>query len=287
VPAAIHRLGLLLVLASAILFSLSGVLTKTIAADTWTILCWRGLIGGLIVVTYVGWQGRGEPLAKIFGLGWRGWLLALEGAAASVTFILSFKLTYVANVAVIYAAAPFMAAALGWLLAREALDRAVLSAASLSFIGIAIVVSGGIGTGHLEGDMVAILMAGLNALYIVLIRRFSRVPAVLAGGVSALILVPLGWLAGDPVAVAGRDAMLLVLFGVVFAAANVLWTEGTKRVTAAESALVGTSETPFAMLLAWLILWELPPVTSFAGGAVVLTAVLAHILWTQRKENES
>ena len=37
-------LGIGLVLASTVAFSLSGVLTKAIESDTWTVACWRGLL---------------------------------------------------------------------------------------------------------------------------------------------------------------------------------------------------------------------------------------------------
>ena len=107
-----HLLGVFLVIASALVFSLAGVLTKAIQADAWTIACWRGLLGGALIFAYVAWLGRGRPLTETFRLGWRGWLTAGVGSAASLAFIFAFKLTYVANVAVIYATAPFMAAGL-------------------------------------------------------------------------------------------------------------------------------------------------------------------------------
>lgn len=105
-------LGAALVLGSALVFSLAGVLTKMIAADAWTIACWRGLLGGALIAAYVAWLDRAKPLGARFRLGWRGWLLASVGSLASLAFIFAFKLTYIANVAVIYATAPFMAAAL-------------------------------------------------------------------------------------------------------------------------------------------------------------------------------
>src|SRR3546814_6303102 len=67
------------------------------------------------------WLERRKPLRRRFHLDRHGWLLAGVGSLASLAFIFSFKLTYVANVAVIYATAPFIAAALGWLLMRERL----------------------------------------------------------------------------------------------------------------------------------------------------------------------
>jgi len=269
-------LGALLVIASALVFSLSGVLTKAIAADAWTIVCWRGLVGGLLVAAYVAWLGRDKPLADSFRLGWRGWLLASVGSLASLAFIFAFKLTFVANVAVIYATAPFMAAGLGWWLIREGFRSRTLIAAGFSLIGIGIVMAGGLGTGNILGDMVALAMTFGNALYMALIRLFRETPVVWAGGVSALQLFAVGWLVVDPLAVSQQDAALLLLFGISFAVAVVLWTEGTKLIPAAESGLLGTAETPFAALLAWLLLTEIPPMASLIGGGMVLAAVFVH-----------
>jgi drug/metabolite transporter (DMT)-like permease len=102
------------------------------------------------------------------------------------------------------------------------------------------------------------------------------------GGVSALQLFAVGWLVVNPLAIARHDAVLLLLFGICFAVAIILWTEGTKRIPAAESGLVGTSEIPFAVLLAWVMLAEVPPLPSFLGGSIVLVAVLVHAILDAR-----
>jgi drug/metabolite transporter (DMT)-like permease len=278
-----HLLGVALVLASAVVYSLAGVLTKAIRLDVWTIACWRGLVGGLLVVAYVAWLERRRPTGRAFRLGWQGWVLATVGSLASLAFIYSFKLTFVANVAIIYATAPFLAAALAWAVMRERFRLQTACAAVVSVLGIAVVVAGSLGTGNSLGDGMALLMTFGSALYMVLIRRFRDTPVVLAGGVSALQLFVVGWLVSDPFAVTREDAVLLVLFGASFAIALVLWTEGTRLIPAAESGFLGTAETPFAMLLAWLLLAELPPLASFAGAGIVLTAVVGHALLDLRR----
>ncbi len=271
-----HLLGILLVIASALVFSLAGVLTKSIAADAWTIACWRGLLGGMLIALYVVWSGREKPLRETFRLGWRGWLLASVGSLASLAFIFAFKLTYIANVAVIYATVPFMAAGLAWWLLRESFQWRTAVTTAFSLLGVVILVAGGLGSGKLVGDTVALIMTLGNALYMVLIRVFRDSPVVLAGGVSALQLFFVGWFVVDPLAVSQQDAVLLSLFGISFALAVVLWTEGTKLIPAAEAGLLGSAEAPFAILLAWLLLAELPPLTSFIGGSIVLAAVFTH-----------
>jgi len=278
-----HQLGVALVVASALAFSLAGVLTKSIQADVWTIASWRGLLGGLLVVGYVALRDRDKSLRARFRLGWRGWLLASVGSLASLTFIFSFKLTYVANVAIIYATAPFIAAALGWWLLRERFRRLTGIAAGLSTLGVLVIFAGGVGTSSLVGDGVALLMTFGCAFYMVLIRRFRETPVVLAGGVSALQLFVVGCLVVDPLAVTRQDAILLLLFGLSFAVALVLWTEGTKLIPAAESGFLGSAETPFAMVLAWVLLSELPPMESFIGAGIVLTAIIGHALSDVRR----
>lgn len=271
-----HLLGVLLVVASAVVFSLAGVLTKLIESDAWTIACWRGLFGAIVIVLYVALRERGGTLRSILLLGWRGWLLATIGSLSSLAFIFAFKLTYVANVAIVYATAPFIAAALEWMIRGEGVRSSTMFAASLSLLGVAIMVGAGAGSGAFAGDSLALAMTVGMALYMVMIRVFTETPVVLAGALSAFQLFILGWFVTEPLAVSQNDAVLLVLFGVVFAVASVLLTEGARLIPAAESGLLGSAETPLAVLFAWLILAELPPLTSLIGGVIVILAVSGH-----------
>jgi drug/metabolite transporter (DMT)-like permease len=272
-----RSLGVMLILASALVFALAGVLTKSISADALTIACWRGLIGGLLIGVYVLARNRRGDTRERLTIGWRGWILALVGGAASVAFISAFKFTYVANVTIIYATAPFAAALLAWLLIGESLRARTLAAAAVSLGGVAVMVGAGIGSGG-AGDLAALVMTLLCALYIVLVRRYRDAPVVWAGAVSAFLLFGLGWVVTDPLQITARDALLLLVFGGTFAAAVILWTEGARLVPSAEAALLGLAELPAGIVLAWLLLEEVPPLATFAGGAIVLTAVLWHAM---------
>jgi drug/metabolite transporter (DMT)-like permease len=53
---------------------------------------------------------------------------------------------------------------------------------------------GGIGTGSLAGNFMAILMTAGCALYMVLIRKFTDAPVVWTGAVAAFLLFVIGCL---------------------------------------------------------------------------------------------
>ncbi len=266
-----YRLGAMLVVLSTVPFALSGTFTRFITADLWTVLALRGAIGSVLTLAYVRMTRPPGPRLR---LGWRGWLLASVGTAASVAFLGAFRLTYVANVALIYAMTPFAAAALGWLFLREPVRRAVIGSTAVSVAGVAVIVAGGLGTGHIAGDATAVAMMLLAALYLVMIRMFRDTPAVLAGAASSLQLFLIGLAVTDPFAISVRDLCWTALFGVSYAAGFILWTEGARRVPAAEAGLLGGAETPFAILFAWAFLSEWPPLATILGGAVVMGAVL-------------
>ena len=184
-----RTLGAMLVTAAAAVFGLAGALTKSISTDLLTITCWRGLFGGLIITAYVLW--RGSATGASLRLGWRGWLLATVGAAASIAFISAFKQGFVANAAVIYATVPFVAALLARLMLGERFRVKTMVAALVSAVGVAFMVIAGLSTGNPLGDFLALLMTFLSALYVVLIRMFRDTPVVWAGAVSAFMLFAL------------------------------------------------------------------------------------------------
>ena len=273
---AAHTLGAALVVASSAFFAMAGIFTKSISSDPWTIACWRGLVGGLLITAYVLWRSGRSGLRLAFG--WRGWAMVGVGVFASLGFIAAFKYTYVANVAIIYASVPLMAAALEWAFLRVRPKGATIAMALVCLAGVGIIVSGGVGGGHFFGDMIAVAMTACAALYMVMIRAFRETPVVWVGAVSAYILFAAGWLIVDPLAVSPADAWRMTGFGFTFACAVILWTEGTRLISASESGVLGSAEVPFAILFAWIFLAELPPAASIAGGAVVMAAVVVHAL---------
>ena len=114
-----HRLGIALVVAAAVFWSTAPFFTRLLHYDSWTILFWRGLFaGGMIMVLMVLLQGRAS-LRDLIRFDINGWLVASLSTLAMIAFIPALQLTDVSNVAIIVATGPFLAAELAWIWLKE------------------------------------------------------------------------------------------------------------------------------------------------------------------------
>ncbi len=264
--------GIGLVVVSALVFSTAGLFTKGVEAAAWDVIFWRGLFAALFTTAYVLW--RGSFRADFIDMGYSGWAAALVGASGSAAFISAFKLTSIANVSLIYAASPLLAALLAWAWVGERLTGRVLIGCAAAFTGVAIIVSGSMGGVNLRGDLLAAWMTSALAILVVIYRRYPNTPAAGPSVLSSLVLLPFGHALGMPFSNPLPEIATMAAFGLTFALASVTLVEGARRLPAGETALLSTLEVAFAPLLAWVVLTELPAVTTVAGGFLVLAGVV-------------
>ncbi|MEO1141584.1 MAG: EamA family transporter, partial [Pseudomonadota bacterium] len=250
----------------------AGIFTKSIEAAAWDIIFWRGVFATLFTVAYVSFKGK---FAKEFNqMGKWGLIAAIAGALGTAAFIPAFKHTDIANVALIYSAAPLVAAFYAWVWISEKPTNRVLLGAVLALIGVALIVGGSLNSINLKGDLLALLMTLAMAYMIVIYRRFPEVPAAGPAAVSCVLLLPPAMLFGSPFENQIGEIAAMAVFGLVFAVASITLLEGARSLPSAETALLSTLEAPFAILLAWLIFAQVPVWTTVLGGLLIITAIL-------------
>jgi drug/metabolite transporter (DMT)-like permease len=273
-----HTRGVLLIVLSAIAYSSAGFFTRLIHLDAWTMLFWRGLFAGLMILGVIVWQERSRTLAAIRAVGRPGFVAALCSTAATILYLNAFRRTSVADVAVIFAAAPFLTAGIGrlWLGLTEAWTT--LAASVFTLLGIGIMVSGSAIEGHLIGDLLALSMTVCMAMMMLIIRQQQQTSMLPAACLSALLCPLVVWPFTSPLAIGTGDMLNLFLFGTTqFGLGLVFLTLGGRLVSATENALINTLETPLAVAWVWLCFGEAPSATSFLGGIIVMAAVAAHV----------
>jgi len=265
--------GVVLVLVSATVFSSAGIFTKGVETGAWGVIFWRGLSAALFTVIYC--LLRGTLVRELSNFGKPAFAVSVLLAAGTAAFIPAFKLTSVANVTLIWAAAPLIAALMAWLTIREKPGLRIITASVLAAIGVGILVNGSLGNvDNVKGDILALTMTVLMSAAIVVYRIYPQTPAALPAALASIMLLPIAMIATDVSDIAIDELLILIGFGLVFAVASVTLNEGVRRIPASEAALLGTLETPLAPVWAFWLLSEAPTHSTFTGGAVIFVAIL-------------
>lgn len=267
-----HARGVSFVTMSAVLFASAGVFTKLIPSDAWTILFWRGLVAALFLSAIL--VLRGKLRAELLGMGWSGLAAAVVSSLGSAAFIPAFKETTVANVTLIYTAAPFVAAFVAWIWFREHPTKKCLCAAGFALLGVAMIFGAPSPGVSLRGDALALSMTLCMAVAMVIYRRYPATPAVGPMVLSSLLLLPFASAFSDPFAAGIGEIPLLAAFGLCFAIASVGLLSGARFLPPSETALLSILETPLGPLLAWAILSDIPSVRNLVGGFLIVAAVI-------------
>ncbi|MGO4354896.1 DMT family transporter [Rhizobium sp. RAF36] len=273
-----HEKGVILVVAATLAWSASGIYSRMLSIDAWTTIAWRSLFGGLFLLIPSFFLEGGlsrKQWASIFHPS--GMAMIACQTFCQACFIGALYTTSVANVAVIYATAPFIAALLGWLLLRERVARRTMMAGGACLLGVVIIVASSIGGGTGLGDLLALGMTASFALIIVIPRISPGVPSLPPTIVSAFLTLAIFSPFGSVGSIDLYNWVVLAAFGATnFSIALVLFLAGAKRMPPAEAALIGTMEIVLTPFWVWLFLSERPPLATVLGGVVIVAAVVWH-----------
>ena len=281
------RTGRLMVVAAAVLWSISGVATKAIDLDPWTIAFFRGACAGLVLLPLVPRQGRVVrpamlPMILCFG-------------AMSGLYLAAIKATTAANAIFLQCSATFWLIPIGYVLLGEKPDPRALAGIGLAMAGVVTIVAASVvqGTGDLVGIALGIGSGVAYAGVVVSLRSFRGLDPLWLSSVNnlggALVILAAVWLIQGPIAWPS-PAMLVALttFGVVqMAIPYVLFARGLRVVPAAEGALLALLEPILSPFWVFLFIGEQPDGFSLIGGACLLGGIVLRYLplprWSERR----
>ncbi len=275
------RLGLLLVFLSALCWSFGGAISRFVeVSDNWTIVLWRSGFAAVFLVCFMLWRdGKAGTVALFRGMGVPGLVVAACFAIAASSFVIALAYTTVANVVLIGAGVPLLAALLAWLVFRERVSAPTWLAIAAVIAGVAIMVSESF-TGAVSpvGDGLAMLIAVVFAIATVVTSRYKHVRMIPATCVGCIISALFAATQASELAVPASQLGLLFLFGAVnLGLGFAFFTMGARLVPAAYAALVGTFEPLLAPVWVWLIHGEVPSGRTIIGGVVIFLALFTHI----------
>jgi drug/metabolite transporter (DMT)-like permease len=273
------RLGVALVAGAAVAWSTAGYFAHLIHVGLFPMLVWRNLFGGLFMLLFLLSTERGATLRAFRSLGRVGWFAAVVNGVSMICYLAALRHTSVANVVVIYATAPFVAAGLAFLLYRDRASRRTLATGLLALVGVAITVAGTPGSTGLLGDLLALGMTLGVAIFTIIARRHRDRSMVAAATASAWVGILIALPFTSSLRVSHLQVGQLALFGVTsFGLGLILYTIGARHLHAARSALISALDTPLAPLWVWIAFGERPAVASVIGGGIVIVAVVVNIV---------
>ena len=279
-------LGAWLVFGSAMVWSLGGIIARLADIENvWTAVFWRSGTAALFLLGFMLLRdGRAGTAALFARMGLPGLAVAVCFAIASTSFVVALQFTTVANILLMQAGVPLIAALVCRILFGEQLRVTTWLAIAAVILGVAVMVSDSL-TGRVSpiGDGLSLLIAGAFASATVITRRYADIrmtPAVCTGATIGCVAALILSLAGvGTVAVEPWQAPILVVFGLTLGLGLALFTQGARLIPSAFAALLGTAETIFGPFWVWLFLDETPTARTVVGGAIVLAAILAYLAW--------
>ncbi|PSJ61685.1 DMT family transporter [Pseudaminobacter soli (ex Li et al. 2025)] len=276
-----ERVGILLVFLSALMWSFGGTLGRFIEnPDSWAVVFWRSSWAAAFLIGYMVWRDGVRGTLKLFGsMGLPGLAVAVCFATASTSFVVALAYTTVANILLMQAGVPLLAALIAWALFRERVSAPTWAAIAAVICGVAIMVSESFnGEVSPVGDGLALLIAVMFSIATVITRRFAHVrmtPATCLGTIFAasFAATQIGGFAVTP-----RDMSFLFVFGAINLGLGLAcFATGARLIPAAVAALIGTFEPILGPIWVWLIHGEIPSARTILGGTVVFTALLVHL----------
>ena len=282
------RRGTLLIVASAIAFSTTGYFTRLIELDVPTLLFWRGIFGGLFMLACLALMYRRETVSAFRTMGLSGLAVAILSALATVCYVIALRLTTVAEVMSIAATGPFLCGGLAWLVIGEKEHWATVVASVFALAGVIVMVGPGAFGGHIAGAAMAFAMTFSLALMLVLMRVKKSVSMLPASCLSAFLSALVVWPASSASIPSARTMVELALFGVTqFGLGLVLFTIGTRLITALRVSLLNRLQTVLGPIWVWLAFGEVPQPATLVGGTLVLASAIVATLVAQKLSPET
>jgi drug/metabolite transporter (DMT)-like permease len=283
------RRGIFLVAGSALVWSFGGAISRFLeATDSWTVIFWRSIFAGLFLLCFMLWRDGPRGTLKLFrDMGLPGLGVALCFAIASIFFVIALAYTTVANILLMQAAGPLIAALLTWTLFGEKISVSTSLAVIAVIVGVGIMVSDSF-SGKVSpiGDGLALLISVVFAIATVITRRHAHVrmsPAVCLGMLLATCVS--GKMAGTYFVTSSDMAWLFAFGAINLGLGLAMFVTGARLLPAALASLVGTLEPVAGPIWVWLVHHEVPSSRTLIGGAVVFAALFIHLMLDWKRQS--
>ncbi len=268
--------GYILCLLGGFFLSWGGLIIRSFETnDIWQILLIRSLFFIIALTAFLFLTYKKNTIKVVKNSGFPAIIAGLFLSLSFVAYVVAMSKTTVANVVFIISTQTIFLALFGFLFLKEKITLKGLIAITLAFVGMLVMVGDSINQGTLFGNIVAFAIPINFTILVMIIRKFpdlDMVPAIFYSGIFSGIY---GLILASNLTFSSNDILMGFLLGVPqLAFGFICVTIGTKTTKAVTVGLLMLLETIFAPIWVWIFLNEVPPISVFIGGAIIISAVI-------------
>ena len=268
--------GYALLLFGGFCLSWGGFIVRSFeTTDPWSILLLRSFFFSIGVSSFLFLMYKKNTLRIITESGFPAFLGGAVMSLSFVAFVFAMLNTSVANVVFIISTQTMFLAILGFFYLKEKVSLKGFISIILAMIGITIMIGDSISSGTLFGNMVALVIPISFSILVMIVRKNSNLDMVPAIWYASLFSFIYGIVMTQSFVFSYNDIFMGFLLGVPqLTFGFICITIGSRTTKSVTVGLLMLSETLCAPLWVWLFINEIPPLSVFIGGLIIIFAII-------------
>ena len=268
--------GYILLLFGGFCLSWGGLIVRTFeTSDAWNILLLRSFFFFLGVSTFLFINYKKDTIKIIKKSGLPALLGGFTMSFSFVAFVFAMINTSVANVVFIISTQTMFLAILGFFYLKEKVSLISFISIVLAMAGITVMVGDSVSSGSLFGNLIALVIPISFSVLVMIVRKNSNLDMVPAIWYASIFTIIYGLIMAESLNFTNHDIFMGFLLGVPqLTFGFICITIGSRTTQSVTVGLLMLSETLCAPLWVWFFINEIPPLSVFLGGAIIILAVI-------------
>ena len=280
-----HLKAVLITVMGVLLMSMESLFIKLASIEASTFAFYVGILT-FISINIILLSTKKKKIISAYNIGIKPLLItAFLSGISNIFFINAIKTTTVANTVMILASGPLFSALYGYLIYKEKTKKNTYVASFFIFIGLFIIFFSQLGSGDSLGNIYALLCVNVFSIVFVILSKHNQINRFAVTSIAGLVTAFASYLFVNNFQIDMRILYILLFVGLfITPISRVLLNIGTKYLPASEISILLSLETIVAPIVVWLVLKEVPAISTFVGGSVILLTLILNSWYVIRSK---
>ena len=268
--------GYMLLLFGGFCLSWGGFIVRSFeTSNAWEILLLRTFFFFLWISTFLFLIYKKDAVKTIKKSGLPALLGGFVMSFSFIAFVFAMMNTSVANVVFIISTQTMFLAIFGYFYLKEKVSLIGFISIVLAMSGITIMIGDSIYSGTLFGNLIALTIPISFSILVMIIRKHSNLDLVPAIWYASIFSFIYAIAMVESLNFTTHDIFMGFLLGVPqLGFGFICITIGSRTTRSVTIGLLMLTETIFAPVWVWLFLNEIPPLSVFIGGSIIILAII-------------